>query len=92
MFKFGELFSVDRVDVGRGLATVAPYHMTVRTESDWKKYYVTQKLFDLVDALDLIKDLSADNFYFEVIRDNRLYIKFQQIIGSRAICTVNGVN
>lgn len=92
VFNFNELFSVDRVDVERGLATVAPYHMTVRTENDWGKYYVTQKLFDLVEALDLIKELSADNFYFEVIRGNRLYIKFQQIIGSRAICTVNGVN
>lgn len=36
--------------------------------------------------IELVYELTPKNFYFELMQDGRLYLKYQHILGSRLIC------
>lgn len=57
----------------------------LRGNGDNDHYYLSDKLIKLLEPRGLIYELSPDNYYFEIIQ-NRLYIKYQHIIGSRKVC------
>lgn len=48
---------------------------------------ITPELKNAVEQSGFIYDVTPDTCYFEIIGD-RLYAKYQQILGSRFICTI----
>lgn len=52
------------------------------------RYELTRKLKELITSLDLVNS----DIYFDVIRGNRLYVKYQTILGSRALCTITDLD
>lgn len=53
------------------------------------RWGITAKLKEMILKAGWIYEVSPDTTYFEVI-DNRLYAKYQQIIGSRYLCELKG--
>lgn len=51
------------------------------------KYLLGTALLRAIDETGMVYDLRPENYYFEVINGN-LFIKYQQIIGSRFICNI----
>ena len=51
------------------------------------RHNITQELMKAVEESGFIYPVTPDTCYFEVIND-RLYAKYQQILGNRFICTI----
>lgn len=53
-----------------------------------KRYYPTQKVIDAIHEAGWIYNVNPMTTYFEIIQGNRLYAKYQQVIGSRFIAII----
>lgn len=65
--------------------TGTEYYIMGRKE----KLGITHELSDLVVSSGWIYNVSPETTYFEIIGGNRLYAKYQQILGSRFICFIS---
>lgn len=58
-----------------------------------KRVEIKKEFKEKLDELTLIYDLDPSNFYFSIIKNTSgvttLYIKYQYIIGSRALCLLD---
>lgn len=50
----------------------------------------TPKFWEMLDKVNVIMEITPENFYFELV-GNMLFIKYNQILGSRFICNVERV-
>ena len=53
-----------------------------------QKYNPTQKVIDAIYESGWIYNINSETTYFEIIQGNRLYAKYQHIIGSRIIAII----
>ncbi len=56
--------------------------------TDFKTFCPNDKLIEVLNKMGLVYELESSHYYFELINNNRLFIKYQHIIGSRFICTI----
>jgi hypothetical protein len=54
------------------------------------QFNASKKLLDIVENSGWIYNVSPDTTYFE-LNGNRLFAKYQHILGSRFICNITGV-